>query len=105
MHSQSRALRRPASTRVASNGVARYLPAKVFTPKNGSYSLTVDGRTSSRGINALWAETFPEFSKKKRKKITGEWDDTIQPKTVLERTEGIPEWLESGGSHIKTRPA
>jgi hypothetical protein len=105
MHSQTRQLLREAREVTLPNGTIRRYPEKMLDARNGSYSLTVDGKTSSRGINSLWKETFPEFGRKKKKKKDGEWDDTVTLRQEkLEQTEWVSEWIDEGGSYIVTRP-
>lgn len=105
LHSRTRELWRQAREVVLPNGNVRRYPAKLLTARNGSYSLTVNGKTSSRGVNSLWKETFPEFVKKSRKRKAGEWDDTVNLREEkLERTEGVAEWLDGEGASIVTRP-
>ncbi len=107
MHSISREVWRPPREVTLPNGNVRQYQGKKVTAHNGSYSLTVNGVTSSRGIDVLYRETFPECGKKKRKRTAGEWDDTVNlrtGKTRLEGTEGVPEWLDGGASHAVTRP-
>ncbi|OMB88859.1 hypothetical protein A5741_01420 [Mycolicibacterium conceptionense] len=105
LHSRTRELWRAAREAVLPNGNVRRYPAKLLAAKNGSYSLTVNGKTSSRGVNSLWKDTFPEFVKKSRKRKAGEWDDTVTLREEkLERTEGVAEWLEGDGASIVTRP-
>ncbi|KMV15835.1 hypothetical protein ACT17_23365 [Mycolicibacterium conceptionense] len=105
LHSRTRELWRQAREVALPNGNVRRYPARLLTAKNGAFSLTVDGRTTSRGVNALWSETFPEFVKKSRKRKAGEWDDTVNLREEkLERTEGVAEWLEGDAASIVTRP-
>lgn len=81
------------------NGSQRRYEAKVLTPRNGSYSLSIGGRNISRGCNALWAEIFSERATKRRQ--PGQWDDTIAPKNDPYLADGIGEWMASGGVEVE----
>ncbi len=108
MHSRTRELKRLAREICLPNGRPRRYPEEIRKPINGSYSLSVNGRRISRGVNALYRETFPQlFRKTKRKKEIGEWDDTVRVPEEFDRSgnEGVREWLASGGGRIVTRPA
>lgn len=109
MHSISRELWSAPRTITASNGTPRTFQGKKMIAHNGSYSLTINGVTRSRGIDALYRETFPEFSsKKKRKRKVGEWDDTVRPRVSefeWAGNGGLAEWLAGDSARIVTRPA
>lgn len=96
MHSITRELWRSAREE------PRRLPAKKVTARNGSYTLSGPGGVSSRGINALYRQTFPElFPKTKRKKKLGEWADEIRVgNKLLERVEGVAEWVAGGAARV-----
>jgi muconolactone delta-isomerase len=106
MHSRTREVWRQAYDRTLSNGGIRHYPARRCTLTNGAYSLTVDGVTSSRGVNALWNDTFPEFAHcKGTKKKVGEWAGEIEfRRNELGDYRGLAEWLSDGGASIVTRP-
>lgn len=92
MHSVSRELWREAREK------PRY-PAKMIKPKNGSYSLSVNGVRSTRGIRALWAETFPEYAGKKKQ--VGEWaSEIVAHRDEMTYYHGLAEWLGEGGAGI-----
>lgn len=106
LNSVSRELwRSPREVTLPSGNVRRYGGKKV-TARNGSFSLTVNGVTSSRGVNSLYRDTFPEFSKKRKKKPVGEWVDAIKTRDELGRcgNEGVAEWLAGGMAGVVTRP-
>ena len=104
LHSVTRELWRQAYDRTLPNGSIRHYPAKLCTPKNGAYSLTVDGVTSSRGVNALWRETFPEYAAgKKKPQHDGEWAGQIEPRRgEFDYYQGLAEWLGEGAAGIAT---
>jgi len=106
MHSRTREVWRQAYDRTLPNGGIRHYPARQCHLRNGAYSLTFDGVTSSRGVNALWNETFPEFMNPRgTKKKVGEWAGEIEfRRNELGDYCGLVEWLGDGGARIVTRP-
>lgn len=101
LHSVTRELRTVERTITAANGRTRTYSAKILKAVNGSYSLSVNGVKCSRGVAALWAETFPEYAGKKPKK-TGEAVRIRRPERL--DSDGAAEYVGQDGVHVVTRP-
>lgn len=117
LHSVTRKLWRQSYEITLSNGNTRRYPAKEVKAVNGSYSLSVNGVKTTRGVNVLWALTFPEYARKRTtlKKLDGEWAKEVHPRRnelddVYTGVEdgpvygGLGEWLGGGGVGVETRP-
>lgn len=104
MNSVSRRIRHLAYDAVLRNGIIRHYETTMLSEKK-SYSLRVNGVTYSRGVNGLWAETFPEYSKPKNaKREVGEWAGEVQPhRDEFSYYHGLAEWVGDGAG-IETRP-
>ncbi|MCV7348277.1 hypothetical protein [Mycolicibacterium rhodesiae] len=99
LHSVTRELWRSAREVPLPNGNIRRYPAKVVQAFNGSFSLSVGGVRSSRGVQSLWAETFPDYAGRKTKAAQ------IRPRRdEFDYYHGLREWLAEGGAGIVTRP-
>jgi hypothetical protein len=104
LHSVTRELRTQDRDTVGKDGRVRHLSAGPIKAYNGAYSLSVNGVKSTRGIQALWNETFSESAEKK-KKTTGEWEvDHYHTTPPQAYSYGVPEWIGDGGARIVTRP-
>lgn len=60
MHSATRELWSQARTVTTKDGKRRHYAARLITPSSGRLSLSVGGVRFTRGVNALWRETFPD---------------------------------------------
>jgi hypothetical protein len=100
IHSVTRELRRLARDTVGKDGRVRHLSARPIKAHNGAYSLSVNGVKSTRGVQALWNETFSESAEKK--KTTG--DNHYHTTPPQDYSYGIAEWIGEGGACIVTRP-
>jgi hypothetical protein len=103
LHSVSRELRRVERTITLPNGATRRYPAKLVKPHNGAYSLSINGVKSSRGVNALWSETFPEYARKS-KGGGARLDHENYGRNLPGRWDGTGEWIGDGGVGITMRP-
>ena len=103
LHSVTRELWRQAYEITLPNGSVRRYPAKVQKPHNGSFSVSVGGVKSSRGVQALWEATFPEH---KRRKSTGgaRLDHEDFGRNLPGTWDGTAEWISGGGVGVTTRP-
>ncbi len=102
MHARTRRVWRQGYERTLPSGAVRKYAAKEVTARNGTLTLSVDGVVTSRGVNVLYRETFPEAGKKPKKRELGEWDDTVVPRPTP--YPGVSEWMSDGGVGVVSRP-